>query len=689
MNNLKFKTIIQIALIAVLGFVVYCNSLHGDFVYDDLILVKDNSNLKTFYHIPDILTKEIAAQTSAEIHFYRPLQMISYLFDYNLWKLNVVGYHLTNILLHILVAITIYWLIYILFSNLLISFFTGMLFIAHPVHTEAVAYISGRADLLSALFILLGIVFYIKQVSNKSMKFYLLMCFSYALALFSKEYGLVMPVLLLIYSYIFKKRLLPREFLTLLGMTCVYSILRMAVSSPALVPEALTTTLIQRLPGFFVSITEYLRILLLPFNLHMEYGTRTFSFYDLKVLIGAVILFASLTFAFIRKETLNLISFSILWFLVAILPMSNLYPINAYMAEHWLYVPSIGFFLIFAGCLALLLKKSKYIRLVSLSFMGVILFLYSYLTIRQNNYWKDPIIFYKTTLKYAPNNERMYTNMGFVYFGMGKTKEAFEAFQKLKEINPNNVGSYNGLGSIYGATGENEKAILMFNKSIRLQPKYIYTYYNLAKIYLGIEKIQEAIALYKKVIEIDPKAAEAYYNLGRIYKTGGGEKDALLMFKKAIAADPGYLPAYITLGQLYRLLDREEEAMSLYKKAIANNLDFFEAYYSIGNAYLDINKESDALPLYKRAIEINPKAVEAYVNLGRSYCALGNDREAIIWLKKALELNPDLAVAHNNIALAYFYARQYDLAIKHCDKAIALGYDVSPKFLEELKSFRR
>ncbi|GAF76422.1 unnamed protein product, partial [marine sediment metagenome] len=154
LNNLKNPTILAIVLIIILGFVVYSNSLNGKFIWDDEYLIKNNVYIRSFSYLPKIFSEDIGTGAEKKYYFYRPLQMITYMIDYSLWKLNVRGYHLTNTLLHILAALTIYWLINILFGDRPLSLFASLFFVAHPIHTEAVAYISGRADPLALLFML-------------------------------------------------------------------------------------------------------------------------------------------------------------------------------------------------------------------------------------------------------------------------------------------------------------------------------------------------------------------------------------------------------------------------------------------------------------------------------------------------------------------------------------------------------
>ena len=159
-------TILSLVLIALLGFGVYAESLQGEFLLDDYVLVKDNVRIKSWFNLPRLFTEQIAAGGGRKWHAYRPLQMITYMTDYSLWRLNPRGYHFTNILLHLAAALSIFWLVNLLFGDRLTSLFTTLLFVAHPVHTGAVSYISGRADSLAAAAMVLCLVFYLKNLSS-------------------------------------------------------------------------------------------------------------------------------------------------------------------------------------------------------------------------------------------------------------------------------------------------------------------------------------------------------------------------------------------------------------------------------------------------------------------------------------------------------------------------------------------
>ncbi|KPK42722.1 MAG: hypothetical protein AMJ78_01455 [Omnitrophica WOR_2 bacterium SM23_29] len=598
-----YKIILSVLLIISLGLIVYSNSLSGELLWDDLLLVKDNIYIRSWTKLGKVFTEDIGAGAATKYNFYRPLQMTTYMIDYSLWGLNVAGYHLTNTLLHILVALSIYWLITVLYDNKLLSFLTATLFVIHPIHTEAVAYISGRADCLATLFILLCLILYIEQHKLKSIGLYLVMLLSYILALLSKEYSLILFALLLLYCYSFEKRLRRREVLPILGISFIYILVRTAALKilPSYTPH--NTTLFQRMPGFFVAITDYLRLLISPSNLHVGYGERIFNFGEPKAIFGIVILFLLSFFVFRKRRSNKLVFFSTAWFFITLLPVSNLYPVNAYMAEHWLYLPSIGFFLILADKLCLIYRVKRF-RIFTALFIISLLAFYSYLTIRQNGYWKEPIAFYNRTVKYIPDDRRIYDNLGNAYENIGRYEEAIASFNKALEINPNYAG----------------------------------TYYNLGNVYKALGNIEEAVASYKKALQINPKFAEAYNNLGNVYANIGKKEEAIALYNKALEINPDYAGAYYNLGITYQAIGNYEKAMTLYKKALQINPKFAEAYYALGNLCSTIGKYEEAISLYKMALKINPKFAMAHNNLAVAYYYEGQFNLAILHHNKAIEL---------------------------------------------------
>jgi tetratricopeptide (TPR) repeat protein len=563
LQDQKRFILIYVFLITALGLAVYANSLNGEFLWDDDYLIKQNIYIKNPARISKLFTEQIGAGSGVPSNSYRPLQMLTYMLDYSLWKLNVRGYHLVNMLLHILAALSLFWLINLLFKDRLLALGASLFFIAHPIQTEAVSYISGRADPLALLFLLLAFIFYLKRI-----KF---MLFAFILALLSREASLIFPLLLLLYHFIFNKKFKLKPFLPILTVSFVYVVLRLTVLSFPLPIKAnnVIPNAFQRLPAFFVAVPQYIRLLFLPFNLHMEYGQKIFSYLEPKAILGLIILSVLIIYAIRKRSEQRLVCFSIFWFLICLLPVSNIYFINAYMAEHWLYLPSIGFFLILAKGLTSLYKVER-LRVYTICLGLSLLAFYSHLTIQQNRYWREPKAFYERLIKYAPDSQRVYLN----------------------------------LANIYLAEGDKEHAARLYKKTIELDPDYAEAYNNLAVIYCQTGKKGKALGLFKKALEINPLYADAMNNLANAHRESGRTRQAIALYKKAMAIAPNYLEPYVNLGIEYFRIGKQEEGLKLLKQAIAIDRTSGRAYINLAVAYFKQGKFKLAIKYHDRATKL-------------------------------------------------------------------------------------
>lgn len=492
----KENRIMHIILIIFICFSIYGNSLNNAFVWDDIALIRDNAYIKDCSRAGGFFAGHMSSIEKSD--FYRPLVMISYAIDYSIWKLNTMGYHLTNILLHCLTALAVYWLVAILYGNSFIALLTGIFFAVHPVHTEAVTYISGRSDCLAGFLMVLSFIFYVKNLQKRKMKFYIFMILAYAGGVLSREAALALPLLLLIYNYTFGRELKFKEITPFLIVSFIYASLRLIILGHL----AFTADFLQRLPGFFAAIAGYIKLLVFPFYLHMvDSKIELFSLNDPKVIAGILITAFLLIYAFKNRKNHSPVFFSISWFLLALLPVSNIYPLNAYMREHWLYVPSIGFFLLLASGLSSLCARKKFYVAGIVFIIGLSGF-YSYLTIKQNEYWKEPIGFYKRTLEYDPDNWRLLLNLGNAYNETGKIEEAEASYKKALGINPKSAEAYHNLGIIYNNMGRKEEAMAAFHKALDINPKDSITCLCLSRAYFYKKEYDLAVEYCYKAIDL-------------------------------------------------------------------------------------------------------------------------------------------------------------------------------------------
>ena len=553
------KKIIGLAfLVFIVTFAVYFNTIGNDFIWDDEYLILHNSQIKSFSHFLHSFTTYIGYGSENINNFYRPVQELSDMMDYFLWGTDPVGFHLTNVLLHCTVALLVFVFIFYLCDNPAIAAIAGLLFGVHPVHTEAVAYIAGRADSLYSIFFLSAFIFFVRYVNHMVRKgakqgllYTALICF--VIALLSKEISMILPLLLALYLYGIIRGTVRQDmfgriknlwvpFAVIVG---IYGILRSTVldfSSIAPPLKLLAIPFFDRIFTFFKVVMVYFQLLILPVGLHME---RTIpvvrNIFSPLPLVSFFVIAAILWGAALLYKRNRIVSVFVFWFFINLLPVSNIYPINSFIAEHWLYMASIGYFFIIAYYLYHLYIKSRNNILAKSSviiLLASLLALYSCLTIKRNRDWKDEITFFENTLYYSPQNTRLYLNLGNTYYEKGQLDKAIEQYEKAISIRENYPVAYGNIGAIYISKGDFNRAKEYLDKAVELKYNYPIAHYNLGLVYFQAGRMDEAL----KEMEISLGQLPQHYPslniIGRIYIKKGNKIKALEMFNESLRIMP-------------------------------------------------------------------------------------------------------------------------------------------------------
>ncbi len=462
------KTVYQTIAIILLTLLSYSNTYKNEFLWDDEFLIQKNQFVQKMDFL-NLLTTPSGAGAGRYDNFYRPTQLIVYSLIYRLFKLNELPYHLINILLHTSNSILILALIKKITGKQNIAFITALLWATHPVHTEAVTYISGTADPLSLFFALISFLLFTKSIILSSAFF--------ILALLSKETIIILPLLI----FLHKK---DKKIIILSAIAVIYIILRITTLNFDNTlnfyneQNVYTENIYYRMLTFTASLPYYYSFLLYPVDLHMERGFPIFtSILSIPVLLSIIILLI----LFLTKKD-NTTKLGILWFLISFLPMSGIIPVNSLLLEHWLYVPSIGFFLIIAN----IIKKYKRILI------PIIIILIS-LTLVRNFDWRDSITFYNNILKHENGSARVYNNLAMAYAEEDNFKAAEEHYLKAIQTNDNYAETRYNLASLYIKQGKASEAITNLKRSIEINPNFYYSYNLLTQIYkmLGNEQLAE------------------------------------------------------------------------------------------------------------------------------------------------------------------------------------------------------
>ncbi|MBA4320390.1 MAG: hypothetical protein C0412_18485 [Flavobacterium sp.] len=343
----------------------YVNSLSGEFVWDDHVQIAENQFIRKINNIPMLFTIGNDATFHQEIftvNYYRPLQVLTYIFDYHIWGLKPFGFHLTNILLHYFNSFFVFILIYLITNKKLPAFLVSILFAVHPVNTSSVSYISGRADLIAMFFILLTFIFWIKGITINTS--YLLSIFFFSLSLLAKEIAVVLPFLLLFYAYIeFSKNkdLLRKIFVKItpfFALIFIYFLIRKFILENIKL-QSVNLHFFPLLSTLCKIFCLYLKMLVFPNNLYIGHDTliSTATIFPF-IFLFIAFAFLPIMLIFINHNFVRKILFFTAWFIAFLLP--QLFPMHAdysrrvLMAEHWIYVSSVALYFIIANIVVFL-----------------------------------------------------------------------------------------------------------------------------------------------------------------------------------------------------------------------------------------------------------------------------------------------------------------------------------------------
>lgn len=568
-------------LIFILTIIVYSNSLGGEFVYDDEYFIVKNIAIRNLANIPLFFVKGSAvAFGGLSKDVYRPLTTVSCAIDYFLWKLNTFGYHLTNAFFHATDAVLLFVLLCLIFGDTALALCASLLFAFHPVQVEAVTWISGRSSVLFLFFYLASFIYYILATRGPRRGLYLLSVSLFAAAVFSKEMAVTLPLLLVVYDMHFFSKDRLRSKVARYAPYFAISFLFVAVK--ALLMERVSQCGWWGGSPYYTFLTmtkvvvEYIKLLFVPMKLCAFYAMPiSRSMLETRVWTSIILLgllAASLPYIFKKSRKA---SFAIWWFFVTFLPVSNIIPLKALMAERFLYLPSIGFCIL----MAVIIMRIKSVRIpgilengrVIAAIMAIALVAaYSARTIARNEEWQSAVTMSKSIIAVSPLNPWGYTSLGAAYLGTKQYDRAVPPLKKAIALIRDYASPKTNLGFCYMAMGRYEEAIPLLEESLELQPDSLETINSLAISYARIKNYKEAIGQFELSIRLDPTFMSAYMNLGATY-------EAMYEFDKAIdeyrrmeantnsAQDIAI--SYIRIGDVYVKTGRQEEGIAYYRRA--------------------------------------------------------------------------------------------------------------------------
>ena len=497
-------------ILALLGFALYSNTLNGGFCSDDYNIILNNTAIEDIKDIGFIWR-------SFNTRF---LVGLSFALNYGLSGYKVFGYHLFNIFSHILASVCVYYFVRLTFQTpvfkissytpkaSLIAFFSSLIFLAHPLQTQGVAYITQRAVSMGTIFYLTTLIFYIQSRLSGKITLRAAAFFTMLLGMMTKEFMITVPLMLAVYEFYFFepgksfekfKRVAP----FFAGIFCIFLIFFLDRRDSILHLRGQIEGASFSRHYFLTEINvmrTYLRLLVLPIHQHHDYKYPVVeSFFEGPLLFSAALLAGLIFFAVKMFPKRRLLSFGIAWFFVSIL-VEVIHPCfvkKGLIYEHWLYLAMTGFSLFVSFALFSVLDKTAARRIL----IGIIA-VFCVMTYSRNKVWQSEIALWEDNIQKSPQNATGYFALGAAYGRLNDFVNEMLLYEKTIGLDPNYYEAYNNLAVVYLKLGELEKVIEYCQKALYLKPDYPESLATLGAVYFLKKEYGKASAYLQKAIDL-------------------------------------------------------------------------------------------------------------------------------------------------------------------------------------------
>ena len=521
--------------------VCYANSIPNDFMVDDYLLVALNPAIRAIDPV-QYLQSPYWGEKSEALGIYRPLVIFTFSLEYSIWQRWAPGFHIVNMLLHALNGVLVFFLARGLVTSVPAAWAAAAVFLAHPVHTESVAAIVGRSELLAGTFFFLAWLLF----RNKRP---MLCALAFLLSLLSKENAIAFPLVIFLDTWILEgsfRRVLEqwKRFVAPALSAVVYLALRLAVLGSLGMPKSAQYingdwTLLQRELTSGRAFLKYFQLLLAPIDLAGSYDFNSIpiaSARDWDAWLGLLLIAATIVFAFRIARTRPEIGFGVLIFYAAMLPMSNwIVPTGVLVAERYLYVPSFGIALI-AGTLWTRVPRPEMRRVVAVGVLAIA----ALLCISHNYIWKDELTFYRNVVRVFPNNIRGRQGYGAALVRAYRFEEARTQLEAGLRIGRNTSLLVAMAGTVMEIEQSCRSAHGWLDEALMRQPREYFARWLKAQCYLSEGQLKEAEEAYRQAIDNaqfpDPKLL---FEWALLLERTGRASEALAAYRRAALVDPG------------------------------------------------------------------------------------------------------------------------------------------------------
>lgn len=607
--------LIIISVFFVWAYILYGNTILNKFSIDDSLYTKNAMVRQGFKAIPKIFTSyliDVEKNVGGQRTDYRPIAKATYAIEYGLWGEKPGRSHLVSVLFYFFASlVTFYVLRRLLINyNILFPVLITILFMAHPVHTEVVASLKSRDEILAYLFGMLGMHTLLTYTYTNKLRYLFYTAALFILGCISKLSALPFLGLYLLVLYYFTN-MKPRKILIALVLIFIAGALAYIIPRVMLPPTYRTNFYFEnalyfekniwlRLGTAMLSLLFYLKILIYPYPLLYYYGFNTIplsSLFTTQALLSVLIYSVLLVYSLLNLRKKTFLSFAILWYLIGISMYSNLVsPAVGVVAERFVFLGSLGFIMVLVFLIFRIFRtdpKSLTIELPSrLKIIALVVLItvpYTFLTINRNKDWRNMMSLFKKDIPRLSTSAKanyqyagflltsLYNDENFLKYGVSN-QYLRETIKKHLRISLNVYPSYNALNDI-------------------------------GTIFLFVEKqYDSALYFFRKAVDYDSTLTPGWINMGMAYRQLGDYKKSMDCYQKVLDLEPKQIKAYFAIADLYFDMGEISKAVRMNELMMKKYPDFDMPYINIGNYHMQKQDTAGAVQYWEEAAKRNPTA---------------------------------------------------------------------------------
>ncbi|MGD0088403.1 MAG: tetratricopeptide repeat protein [Planctomycetota bacterium] len=665
------------------GGLAYFSSFPGVFLYDDTVAIVENDSLHRFWPPSDWF--------SNPDNIARPAVTVTLAANYCIGGVNTWGYHAFNLGVHLLAALTLFGIVRrTLVSKRLCERFgkgpeasglalcVALLWLVHPLQTQAVTYVIQRAEALMGLFFLLTLYCASRGFHSARAAWWhagaVCCCL---LGVGCKPVIATVPLVVLLYDVAFLSGTLGsalrrwRLYAALASSWVLLALLLAAGPKAGTagfdMPACTPWEYARSQPGV---ILHYLRLAVWPDKLCLDYwwpAAHTLG----EVLPGVLVIGGLLGLTGWALWRAPAWGFLGAWFFVILAPTSSIMPIQDLAVEHRMYLPLAA--VVTAVVCGVFLQAGRRAALV---LSGVAVLALACRTAQRNEDYRSASQLWDRVVAQRPDNPRARCGLGLALADEpGRLDDAIEQYREALKLTPKYAEAHNNLGIALLEQGRLEEAREHFQEALRIRPNFAKAHSNFGEALLRQGRLDEAIAHCQEALQLNPKQAEAHNNLGNALFQQGRLDEGLAHLQEALRLKPNFPEAHNNLGNALLQQGRLDEALLHYQEALRTKPNFPDAHYDLGNALFQQGRPAEAVLHYQEALKTKPLFVEAHYNLGIALFQQGRVDEALLHYREVLKIKPNYAEAHINFGNALLQQGKLDEALGHYREALKIKPD--------------